>query len=115
MSSTRAVGGGHIVDEHDGVTLTELCHLYGVQTRTVVALVREGVLEPVTGGSRADWRFAASSVSRLGLALRLRRQLHLDLVGTAVALDLLDEVDRLRQRVSVLESLLEPAPLRRRR
>ena len=115
MSRPPTVIGSQLVDERDGLSLAELCRLHGVQTRTVVALVREGALEPVAGRSRTEWRFESASVSRLGQALRLRRQLHLDLAGTALALDLIDEVERLRKRVSVLEALLEPVPVRRHR
>lgn len=115
MSARPTIIGSQLVDERDGLSLRELCRLHGVHTRTVVALVREGALEPFAGESRSEWRFSSSSVTRLGQALRLRRQLHLDLAGTALALDLLDEVDRLRNRVSVLESLLEPVAFGRRR
>ena len=96
------------VTEEPVLSLRELCSVQRVHSRTVVALVREGALEPLSGETARDWRFPASSASRLALALRLRRELQLDLAGTALALDLLEEVERLRNRVEVLEALLEP-------
>ncbi|MFD1692657.1 chaperone modulator CbpM [Azotobacter chroococcum] len=43
-----------------------------------------------------DWRFEPAALDRLRQALRLQRQLELDWPAVAVALDLLDEVARLR-------------------
>lgn len=96
------------VAEEPLLSLRELCSLQRVDSRTVVALVREGALEPLSGESSTEWRFPASTAARLALALRLRRELQLGLAGTALALDLLEELERLRNRVTVLEALLEP-------
>jgi len=96
------------------VTVRDLCRVHGVPARTVVALVQEGVLEPLSGADAREWRFAASAIGRLARAMRLRRELHLDIAGTALTLELLDELQWLRNRVSLLEDLLEPRGPRRR-
>ncbi len=94
--------------EEPRLSLRELCRAQRVQSRTVVALVREGALLPAAGETPADWRFPASTLARLSLALRLRRELHIGLPGTALALDLLEQIERLHNRVAVLEGMLEP-------
>ncbi len=101
------------VHEEPRLSLAELGDIARVHTRSIVALVREGALQPSTGESVDDWQFPASAVARLGLAMRLRRELQLGITGTALALDLLEEVQRLRNRVSVLEGMLEPRGRRR--
>jgi chaperone modulatory protein CbpM len=69
----------------------------------VAALVEEGILEP-EGTRRGRWRFPADSIRRARTAVRLQRDLELNLAGVALALDLLDRVERLRARVRSMES-----------
>ncbi|MBP6242679.1 MAG: MerR family transcriptional regulator, partial [Chromatiaceae bacterium] len=64
--------------------------------------VGEGLLAP-RGESPADWRFDGLQVRRIRRALRLSHDLELDWPATAFALDLLDEIDRLRERLQGLE------------
>ena len=106
MVIDRNVSQGMLVEEEGGVTLTQLCRMHGVTTRVVISLVREGVLQP-DGELPAEWRFPANSMRRLRTALRLREGLQLNLAGTALALELLDEVQQLRQRVRLLESMID--------
>ena len=46
--------------------------------------------------STAEWRFPGSAVTRAQKALKLARDLRVNWPGTALALDLLDEIERLR-------------------
>jgi chaperone modulatory protein CbpM len=96
---------GIVLDEGLTVTLTELTQLCGSSTRTVQLLVTEGLLRP-QGQGPEDWRFSGLEVRRARRALRLRRDLELNLAGTALAIDLLDELDTLRERLRVLEHQL---------
>jgi chaperone modulatory protein CbpM len=60
----------------------------------IVALVHEGVLEP-QGASPAEWRFGAAALLRARRAVRLARELEINPPGVALALQLLDEIQRL--------------------
>ncbi len=93
---------GMVLDECLSVSLTELARLCGSQGRIVRLMVTEGVLRP-QGSGPDEWRFSGLEVRRARRALRLQRDLELNLAGTALALDLLDEVETLRERVRVLE------------
>jgi chaperone modulatory protein CbpM len=44
-----------------------------------------------------EWRFSGTALRRTRLALRLERDLELNLAGVALALDLMEEVERLRR------------------
>jgi chaperone modulatory protein CbpM len=61
----------------------------------VVALVHEGAIEP-QGASRDDWSFGPDALQRTRRAVRLAHDLELDAPAVALALELLDEIDRLR-------------------
>ena len=60
-----------------------------------IEMVEEGVLEP-RGVTPAEWRFPGSAVTRAQKALKLARDLRVNWPGAALALDLLDEIERLR-------------------
>jgi len=93
---------GMVLDECLTVSLAELTRLCGSQGRILRLMVTEGVLHP-QGREPDEWRFSGLEVRRARRALRLQRDLDLNLAGAALALDLLDEVEILRERVRVLE------------
>ena len=86
---------GTVIDERSVYTLRELCHACGVHAELVIEMVDEGVLEP-RGAVPAQWRFSSNAVTRAQKALKLARDLRVNRPGAALALDLLEEVERLR-------------------
>ena len=95
-----------VLDEQVTVSLREMCRGCGLPGEALMAMVEEGLLQP-QGPAPAQWRFVARDLERARTALRLQRDLGLNLAGVALALDLLDEVRALRARVRVLEQLLD--------
>ena len=77
------------------LTLEECCLLVEAPADSLVEIVEYGIVEPA-GRAPRDWRFDSPALDRLRQALRLHRDLHLDWQAVAVALELLDEVGRLR-------------------
>ncbi len=97
---------GVLLDEHTVVTITELTQVCGVSIEQVQLMVGEGMLQPRNGPQPEQWRFTGIEVKRARRALRLQRDLDLNLPGTALALELIDELEHLRRRVRSLEQLL---------
>lgn len=89
------------------LTLAEMARCCGVTAEQILILVGEGLLSP-RGRTQREWRFDASDLARALSALRLQRDLGINLAGAALAMDLLDEMQYLRARVRVLESLVFP-------
>jgi chaperone modulatory protein CbpM len=87
---------GQLLDESLELDLVELCRMSHASEEFVVALVAEGVIEPRGGQVRTEWRFAGSSVRRTQVAVRLCEDLDVNLPGVALALDLLEELERRR-------------------
>nr|MBF0683832.1 MerR family transcriptional regulator [Pseudomonas sp.] len=86
---------GSVLGEHDIVTLAQVCRVCRVQEQTVVEMVAEGVVEPASG-EQGQWRFDHQGVRRLHVAIRLQRDLGVNPAGAALALQLMEEIDRLR-------------------
>jgi len=88
---------GVILDESLTLSLHDLCEYCGVEESIVVEMVREGIAEPIDDAS-TEWQFTGRSVARIRIAHRLRRDLHVNLAGAALALELLEEIEALRRR-----------------
>ncbi|MBA3623039.1 MAG: MerR family transcriptional regulator [Methylibium sp.] len=84
-----------LVEEEMSFTFVELCRACRSDAAPLIALVDEGVLEPA-GSGPDDWQFSGVSLRRARAAVRLVRDLELAPAGTALVLDLLDEIDALR-------------------
>jgi chaperone modulatory protein CbpM len=97
-SDQQIVLSGEILEENHEVTLLQLCHICGVQAETIEALVEHGILEP-SGKRGTRWSFRAASIKRTRIALRLQRDLEVNLPGAALALELLEKIDELETRL----------------
>ena len=86
-----------LVDETLSLTLREICHVCGVHAEYVVELVAEGVIQPAAEHDLRVWRFDGLAAIRIQRALRLQQDLGINLPGVALALELLDEIDRLQR------------------
>lgn len=94
-----------VLDDSTRLGIGELCRCCDVSAEFIITLVDEGLLEP-EGREPADWRFSGAALPRIHAALRLQRDLHVNLPGIALVLDLLEESRRLRAQVQTLERLL---------
>lgn len=85
-----------LLDDSVELSLEELCAACRVSEELVVEIVAEGIVEPL-GNSRAQWRFSGVAVTRIQRVIRLQREFDVNLPGAALALELLEEVERLRR------------------
>jgi chaperone modulatory protein CbpM len=87
-----------ILEEQTDLTLSEVSQACAVRVETILELVDEGVLTP-SGREPHRWRFTGTHLRRATVAIRLQRDLGVNLAGAALALELLDEVAALRARL----------------
>ena len=88
---------GTILDESVVLTLEELSQICAVDQRHIMEFVEEGILNVVD--MRTQWHFSGAALRRARMAVRLERDLELNLAGVALALDLLEELERLRREL----------------
>ncbi len=93
---------GVLVEETTILTLGELSRASGQPAEWILALVDEGVIEPV-GEDQFQWHFHGQSLRRVRIIQRLESDLGVNLAGAALALQLLEEVEALRLRIAALE------------
>ena len=89
---------GAIVEQSALLTVKDLSRMCAVDERHIVEFVEEGVLHVVEINS-PEWYFRGEALRRTRLALRLERDLELNLAGVALALELMEELERLRREL----------------
>ena len=94
---------GILLDEQAELSLHELCHACSTSTEWVIELVDEGVLEPI-GQDHSHWRFSGTSLLRARAAMRMQQDLQINLAGVALALDLMEEIEAMRERLRRFET-----------
>ena len=103
---TEKILSGILLDDETELSLNDLCRACSSSAEWVIALVEEGALEPV-GYEQTRWRFTGTSLQKAHTAMRLQRDLGINLAGIALALDLLDEMETMRARLRRLENASE--------
>ncbi len=102
MTKEQTTFQGTVLDEETLCSLAELCRLCGVTAEHIHDMIDEGLIIP-RGTSPLSWRFSLCEIRRVQTALRLQRDLRVNLPGCALVLDLLDEIDELRRRLRLHE------------
>jgi chaperone modulatory protein CbpM len=87
---------GEVVDDTMEITIIELCQSCAVDLKLVEAMIDEGILEP-TGKRDNDWCFSYISVKRTRTVVRLQRDLGVNLPGAALALELLERLEKMKR------------------
>lgn len=95
-----------VFDENNEFTLRELCDMCRVHAQFIEDLIAEGILSP-QGTHPQEYRFAAVEIKRIQISIRLHDDLRINLAGTALALDLLEEIEELKRSKKQLERLHE--------
>jgi chaperone modulatory protein CbpM len=97
-SSDDQALSGAIFEESALLTVKDLSRICAVDERHIVEFVEEGVLNVVEVAA-AEWHFTGATLRRARLALRLERDLEINLAGVALALELMEELERLRREL----------------
>ena len=87
------------------LSFTEVCLQTGVAEDTVVEIIEQGIVEPV-GASPGEWLFSPAMLILTKKAVRLHRDLDVNWAGIALAIELLDEVEQLREKNRYLQRRL---------
>ncbi len=93
---------GKILEEESLLTLVEICQNCHAPAETIIRLMEHGVISPAKGTTSSKWRFHQSTLIRADKALRLKRDLGINMAGVALVLELLDEIDLLRKKLNLV-------------
>lgn len=95
--TTRVEITTEILDHNRSYTLHEICECSDITAEELLEMVAEGIANPPEREPQS-WRFSGINLVRIRRAARLQRDLGLNLAGAALAVELLEEIERLRYR-----------------
>lgn len=95
VKQTTDILSGRIVENEKRLTLRQLCDACSVRAEYIIEMVDEGFIEP-SGVEKSHWCFSGVSIRRVQRAKRLQRDLGINLAGAALAIELIDEIEKLR-------------------
>lgn len=105
MTTTQeTLTAGPIVEKDIQLTLADLSYVCSADAEWLLKLVEEGFIEPESQSSKT-WYFSGTCLRRVRQARNLQQDLGINLPGAALAVELLEEIDRLRLRIAALEAL----------
>ena len=91
---------------HLMLTLEELCTTFRLSDDVVIELVELHLLIP-EGKTQKEWRFDEQNLRRAKIAANLHRDLEINIQGIALAVELLEKIDRLENELSLLQKFLK--------
>jgi chaperone modulatory protein CbpM len=98
MKKELLVIAGTVMDDTIRFSLVEFCEYAKTGQEQVIEMVEEGILDP-EGASIHTWRFDTKALKRVQIATRLQHDLGVNLPGSALVLDLLEEMETLRRQM----------------
>lgn len=102
LSSPSQVVTGFVLEDLTELTLVDLCRACAAEADLIIDLVDEGVLLPV-GNAPEYWRFSGLHMQRAKVAVRLQRDLGVNLAGVALVLQLMDDMQALKRQLDGIQ------------
>ena len=99
---TKQILKGIIVEQSTPLNLGELCQAVRLQTKVVIEMVEHQLIEP-EGSTPDSWRFDNVCLKRAKIAASFYHDLEVNMPGICIALDLLERIEYLEQRLQTLE------------
>jgi chaperone modulatory protein CbpM len=87
------------------IDMQEFCQVVDLPAAFVIEIVEHGILEP-QGRQPDEWLFDSAALSIARRAVKLHHELQLEWDGVALALNLLEELERVRAENRMLRQRL---------
>ncbi|MFC3908382.1 chaperone modulator CbpM [Legionella dresdenensis] len=88
----------YITEQWFQLSLHEITDSFGVSEETIIAIVDEGIVSAKMN-EQNELLFDSDAVCRIRTVLRLNKDLGINLAGAGLVLELLAEIERLRNRL----------------
>lgn len=100
MASRKSKTKGPIYPIESYVSARDACRAFGIEYSFLISMIEYGIID-----ARDDRTLDTSTLQRIGIASRLHRELQVNTAGIAIILDLLEELESVKARLSALERI----------
>lgn len=87
------------VEQWFHLSITEVSHSFGVDQKTIIEIVNEGIVHPKKN-EQDQLEFDDEAIRLIRTVLRLNRDLGVNIAGAGLALELMQEIERLKQLIN---------------
>lgn len=91
-----------LLDDQETLTLNDVCENCGLNQEAVMTYVQEGLVE-VNSDSSGQILFSQFHVVRIQKAIRLERDLRLNPAGSVLVIELIAQIDALKNKLEYFE------------
>ncbi|KTD74691.1 chaperone modulator CbpM [Legionella waltersii] len=92
---------GVVIEETTTYTFVEICQKYQIPEELLIEMIEQGFF-PEQSTNPNELKVNQKSLQRIESAFRLHRDLGINLPGVTLALDLLDEIEKMRKELDIL-------------
>jgi chaperone modulatory protein CbpM len=96
---------GIIIEEGSALSYLEVCQKYNIPKELLIEMQEQGFFEASTS-KLEHLVFNSKSLRQIEVAIRLHRDLGINLQGAALALELLETIDLMKQELEILRKLI---------
>ena len=97
---------GVLMDTHTEISFVEVCQTFQVSEAFLTELIEHGLFKP-SGTNIKKLTFDYHTVSRIQSAKRMQQDLGINTAGVVLALELLEELQQVRDELTILRRLID--------
>lgn len=97
---------GVLIEDTTTYTAIEVCQKYHIPQELLIEMIEHGLF-PRTTTSPEQISFDAKALRRMESAFRLHNDLGINLPGVTLALELLDEIEKIHSELNILRQQIE--------
>jgi chaperone modulatory protein CbpM len=92
---------GVLIEEATSFSFVEVCHKYHIPEELLIELIEQGLFTHQSMNIK-QITLSQKELKKIEKAFRLHRDLEINLPGVALALELLDEIEKMRHELDIL-------------
>lgn len=96
----------YMVETQPHLTLSELCLACETTPEFIEELIAQGMLDISRDHLTPDYHFDSDTLRRIRTIIHLQRDLELNLPGAILAVNLIEELEKMRKKMTILEKYL---------
>ena len=91
---------GIIIERASPLNFDELCQAIPTREEVMIEMIEYRLIEPIAGESPETWEFDDVCLKRAKTAASFYHDLEINMPGVALALELLDKIERLEKQLN---------------
>lgn len=102
MMDNQTVVTAVLIDEHTTISIVDVCQRCGISEDVLLEMIEHGLFSQQVAYSK-NMYFDEKKIGRIQAASRIQHDLDVNVPGVVLVLELLDELEQLRNQLHILQ------------